>query len=43
VIREAVAEYLERHTPKPSDAAFGLWGAGAMDGLEHRQKVRAEW
>lgn len=43
VIRQAVAEYLERHATKPIDAAFGLWGAEAMDGLAYQEQVRAEW
>jgi predicted transcriptional regulator len=43
VIREAVAEYLERHTPKPIEAAYGLWGNEAMDGLARQEQVRAEW
>jgi predicted transcriptional regulator len=43
VIREAVAEYLERHTAKPTEAAYGLWGAEAMDGLAYQEKARAEW
>jgi predicted transcriptional regulator len=43
VIREAVAEYLERRLKKPVDAAYGLWGAGAMDGVAYQEKARAEW
>jgi predicted transcriptional regulator len=43
VIREAVAEYLERRTAKPAEAAYGLWGAEAMDGLDYQRKARAEW
>jgi predicted transcriptional regulator len=43
VIREAVAEYLERHATTPVDAAYGLWGAGATDGLAYQRKARAEW
>jgi len=43
VIRQAVAEYLERHATKPIDAAFGLWGAEATDGLVYQEQVRAEW
>ncbi|MEA2744972.1 MAG: hypothetical protein QOG73_60 [Acetobacteraceae bacterium] len=43
VIREAVAEYLERREIKSTDAAFGLWGAEAGDGLAYQQKARAEW
>lgn len=43
IIRDAVAEYLERHAVKPVDAAFGLWGAEAPDGLAYQEQVRAEW
>ena len=43
VIREAVAEYLERHIQKPAETAFGLWGAETIDGLAYQEKVRAEW
>jgi predicted transcriptional regulator len=43
LIREAVAEYLERRTMKPTDAAFGLWGAETADGLSYQRKARAEW
>jgi predicted transcriptional regulator len=43
IIREAVAEFLERHTVKPTDAAYGLWGTEAPDGLAYQQRVRAEW
>jgi predicted transcriptional regulator len=43
VIREAVAEYLERRTTKPAEAAYGLWGVEAMDGLDYQRKARAEW
>jgi predicted transcriptional regulator len=43
IIREAVAEYLERRATKPAEAAYGLWGAEAMDGLAYQEKVRSEW
>jgi hypothetical protein len=43
VIREAVAEYLERHATKSPDAAYGLWGTDVADGLAYQQKARAEW
>jgi predicted transcriptional regulator len=44
VIREAVAEYLERRriSKRPAEA-FGLWGAAAADGLDYQRKVRDEW
>ena len=43
VIREAVAEYLERRATKSAEAAYGLWGAKALDGLAYQEKARAEW
>ncbi len=43
IIREAVADYIERHSTRPVDAAFGLWGSDGIDGLAYQEKVRAEW
>jgi predicted transcriptional regulator len=43
VIREAVAEYLERRATKPSEAAYGLWSTKATDGLVYQEKARSEW
>ncbi len=43
VIREAVAEYLDRRGTKSVDAAFGLWGPEAEDGLTYQEKARSEW
>lgn len=43
LIREAVAEYLDRHAPRRLDAAFGLWGAEAPDGVDYQRTMRAEW
>ncbi len=43
IIREAVAEFLERHTLKSMDSAYGLWSAEGPDGLAYQEKVRTEW
>ena len=43
VIREAIAEYLERRIASSADAAYGLWGDQAMDGLDYQNQARAEW
>jgi len=43
LVRQAVAEYLERHATKPADAAYGLWNSDGLDGLTYQEKVRAEW
>jgi predicted transcriptional regulator len=43
IIRDAVAEYLERHALGSPDAAFGLWGRNTPDGMSYQKKARAEW
>ena len=43
LIRQAIAEYLERHSTIASDEAFGLWAARGEDGLSHEARVRNEW
>lgn len=43
LIREAVADYLERNAAQDRSAAFGLWGKRATDGLEYQEKMRSEW
>jgi predicted transcriptional regulator len=43
IIREAVAEFLERHAVRSMDSAYGLWGAEVTDGLAYQEKARTEW
>lgn len=43
LIRGAIAEYLARHRQADTQAAFGLWGAEAEDGLAYQDRLRAEW
>jgi predicted transcriptional regulator len=43
IIREAVAAYLEHHSTKSAEAAFGLWATETVDGLTYQKKVPAEW
>ena len=43
LIREAIADYLARHVTRPRDAAFGLWGNQAPDGLDLQEQARTEW
>jgi metal-responsive CopG/Arc/MetJ family transcriptional regulator len=43
LIREAIAEYLARHRQADTQAAFGLWGAEAEDGVAYQDRLRAEW
>ena len=41
IIREAVAEYLERRAAKSDDAAHGLWGRDTPDGLAYQDRARS--
>jgi len=43
MVREAIAEYLDRRAPQALDDAFGLWGERKIDGLVYQEKVRSEW
>lgn len=46
LVREAVAEYLDRRQPGQLDEAFGLWREGAgesEDGIAYQNRLRAEW
>jgi predicted transcriptional regulator len=43
VIREAVADYLDKRAQKTAEDAFGLWGKRKIDGLAYQEKVRSEW
>ena len=43
LIRDAIAEYLARHQQADTQAAFGLWGAEAEDGVAYQDRLRAEW
>ena len=46
LIREAVAEYLDKRQPGDSDEAFGLWRTPAAepeDGVAYQRRLRAEW
>lgn len=43
LVREAVAEYLDRNAPKSMDAAFGLWRDREEDGLAYQERLREEW
>lgn len=43
IIREALSAYLDKEKPNAIDAAFGLWGDRAVDGLEYQRKLREEW
>lgn len=43
VIREAVADYLEKRGQQTIEDAFGLWGRRETDGLAYQERVRSEW
>lgn len=43
LVREAVDDYLVRHSPGDADEAFGLWGKAAPDGLAFQERARSEW
>jgi predicted transcriptional regulator len=43
LIREALEDYLDRHSEDSEVEAFGSWGEGAVDGLEFQERVRREW
>ena len=43
LIREAIGEYLRKKSLPPAEAAFGLWGGGAKDGLAYQDELRGEW
>jgi predicted transcriptional regulator len=43
MVREAIAEYLDKRTPQALDDAYGLWGERKVDGLHYQEKVRSEW
>ncbi len=45
LIREAVADYLDRRRPGGLDEAFGLWctRADAEDGVDYQRRLRSEW
>lgn len=43
MVREAIAEYLDKRTPQALDDAYGLWGERKVDGLRYQEKVRSEW
>ncbi|WP_353644349.1 ribbon-helix-helix protein, CopG family [Mesorhizobium sp. WSM2239] len=43
MVREAIAEYLDRRAPHVLDNAFGLWGERKTDGFVYQEKARSEW
>jgi metal-responsive CopG/Arc/MetJ family transcriptional regulator len=43
LIREAIADYLEKKAQGTAENAFGLWGRRKVDGLAYQEKIRNEW
>jgi predicted transcriptional regulator len=43
LVRQAIDEYLARQAAGDRNAAFGLWGKGAGDGVAWQRKIRAQW
>jgi predicted transcriptional regulator len=43
LIRDAIAAYLALHQATAKDAAFGLWGPEAEDGVAYQRRLRQEW
>lgn len=45
LIREAVAELLEKRTRSDMQDAFGLWSKSAdiQDGVDYQRSLREEW
>jgi len=43
LMREAVADFLERNVGDDAEEAFGLWAERNEDGLAFQERVRSEW
>ena len=43
LMREAVADFLQKNIRDDAEKAFGLWGERNEDGLAFQERVRSEW
>ena len=43
LIRDAVADYVEKDKRATAADAFGLWRGRPIDGLTFQEKARSEW
>jgi metal-responsive CopG/Arc/MetJ family transcriptional regulator len=43
LIRDAIAAYIEKRTPRKEVPGFGLWKDYPVDGVEYQRKLRSEW
>jgi len=43
LIREAIAEFLQKKSGPVAEAAFGLWKDRKTGGLSYQDDLRAEW
>ena len=42
-VRRAVADYLNVHSTRERQDAFGIWRDRGPDGLEYERRLRREW
>ena len=43
LIREAIADFLQRKSVPRAEAAFGLWRQHKKDGVRYQTELRGEW
>ncbi len=43
IIREALTKYAAQLDKPNMEAAFGLWGKRAKDGVTYQEEIRMEW
>jgi metal-responsive CopG/Arc/MetJ family transcriptional regulator len=43
IVRDAIADYLERRSASKEIPGFGLWKDYNIDGVEYQRKIRSEW
>ena len=43
LIREAIIDFLQTKSISQAEAAFGLWKARKIDGLDYQNDLRKEW
>jgi predicted transcriptional regulator len=43
LIREAIADFLQRKSVPRAEAAFGLWSRRKKEGVRFQEEVRGEW
>ena len=43
LIREAIADFVQRKSNPTAEAAFGIWKQKGIDGLRYQEELRIEW